>query len=294
MDSTAVRQLTAINVEDLLTSLGLEKLRRGRSLIRRLFWFAARRFALQVLDYDDGVARLGLQAGAQHTLTGFVNSRTVTGAEYLPPTGPLLVLANHPGIADTLALFASLPRPDLKIVATDRPFLRALPATCRHLIFVPEHGEGRIAVLRSIATHLRGGGAVLTFPAGEIEPDPACMPGALRSLERWSDSIGFFSRLVPDACIVPAIVSGVIAPQSLRHPLTRLRRQPKNREQLAASLQIFVRTFAPDHWPVHVKVQFGPPLATNSLAGLREPGAATRVVVEHVQTFMLENHIAIQ
>lgn len=291
MDSTAVRELTAINVDDLLASLGLEKVRRGRGLLRSLFWFAGRRFARQVLDYDDGVERMGLQAGAERILNGFINSRTVTGVEHLPATGPLLILANHPGMTDTVALFASLPRADLKVVASDRPFLRALPATCRHLIFVPEHGEGRIAVLRSIAAHLRAGGAVLTFPAGDIEPDPACMPGALRSLERWSDSIGFFSRLVPDACIVPAIISGVIAPQSLAHPLTRLRRRQKDREKLAASLQIFVRSFAPRLWPVHVKVQFGPPLPSASLAGIREPGAATQVVIEHVRAFLLENDI---
>lgn len=292
MDSTAVHELALINVDDLLESLGMGNLRRGRRLLHRLLYFAGRRFALQVKDYDDGVELLGLQAGSRRILGQFVDSFSVTGQECLPPEGPLLVLANHPGMIDTVALFASLPRKDLRVVATDRPFLRALPATRKQLIFVPPEGDGRISVLRSIAAHLRGGGAVLTFPAGEIEPDPACMPGALRSLERWSDSVGFFARLVPDACIVPAIVSGVIAAPSLRHPLTRLRRKQKDREKLAASLQIVVRTFTPGMWPVHVKVQFGVPLTPASLVELRDPGKITGAVVGYVRDFMLENRIA--
>lgn len=292
MDSTAVHDLALINVDDLLESLGMGNIRHGRRLLHRLLYFAGRRFALQVKDYDDGVEQFGLQAGSKRILGQFIDSLTVTGHECLPEEGPLLVLANHPGMTDTLALFASLPRNDLRVVATDRPFLRALPATRKQLIFVPPEGEGRISVLRSIAAHLRAGGAVLTFPAGEIEPDPACMPGALRALERWSDSAGFFARLVPEACIVPAIVSGVIAAPSLRHPLTRLRRKQKDREKLAASLQIVVRTFAPRMWPVHVKVQFGAPLAPASLVELRDPGKITAAVVGYVRDFMLNNRIA--
>ncbi len=286
MDSTAIRELASINVDDLLESFGLRGLRRGRRLVRALLRPAGRRFARTVLDYDDGVDCLGLQGGAARILKGFINSLTVTGQEHLPVDGPLLLLANHPGMTDTVCLFASLPRADLRVVAADRPFLRALPATSRYLIYVPEDGQGRIDVLRRVAAHLRAGGAVLTFPAGDIEPDPASMPGALESLARWSDSAGFFARLVPDACIVPVIVSGVIAAPSLRHPLTHLRRRQKDREKLAASLQIVARTFAPDLWPVHVRVQFGPALPAAALSGLREPGAAAGVVLEHVRRFM--------
>lgn len=292
MDSTAVHDLAIINVDDLLESLGMGNIRRGRRLLHSLLYFAGRRFALKVKDYDDGVEQFGLQAGSRRILNQFVDSFTVTGQECLPDAGPLLVLANHPGMTDTVALFASLPRNDLRVVATDRPFLRALPATRKQLIFVPPEGDGRISTLRSIAAHLRSGGAVLTFPAGEIEPDPACMPGALRSLERWSDSVGFFARLVPDACIVPAIVSGVIAAPSLHHPFTRLRRRQNDREKLAASLQIVVRTFYPRMWPVHVKVQFGAPLAPARLVELRDPGKITGAVVDYVRDFMLENRIA--
>jgi hypothetical protein len=286
MDSTAVEQLAKINVEDFITSFGMENLHIGRSMLERIFLVAGRRFARAVLEYDDSVANFGIQVGAGRVLKRFVDSLKITGAENIPTQGPLLVLSNHPGMTDTVALFASLPRTDLKIVASDRPFLRALPATSKHLIFVPDEEGFRIQTLRSIAAHIRADGTVLTFPAGHIEPDPACMPGAVESLETWSDSIGFFARLYPDACIVTAFVSGVIAAPSLRHPLTHLRRAQVDRERLAASLQIIARAFFPSLWPVHVEVKFGPPVSASDLALLGSPREITRAFLEHARSLV--------
>lgn len=286
MDSTAVEQLAKINVEDFITSFGMENLHLGRSLLERIFLVPGRRFARAVLEYDDGVADYGIQVGARRILNRFVDSLKIIGAENIPTQEPLLILSNHPGMTDTVALFASLPRADLKIVASDRPFLRALPATSKHLIFVPNEDGYRIQTLRAIAAHIRSGGAVLTFPAGHIEPDPACMPGAFESLETWSDSIGFFARLFPEACIVPAFVSGVIAAPSLHHPLTHLRRTQLDRERLAASLQIIARAFFPSLWPVHVEVKFGTPVSASDLAPSGSPQEITRAFLEYARSLV--------
>ena len=92
------------------------------------------------------------------------------------------MLANHPGMTDTVALLAALAgRPDLRVIAGDRPFLRALPHVARSLILLPEGGGAHLPVLRAAIAHLQQGGALLTFPAGCIEPDPATFgraPGA--------------------------------------------------------------------------------------------------------------------
>ena len=99
---------------------------------------------------------------------------------------------------------------------------------------------GRPGVARAAARHLRGGGAVLTFPGGRIEPDPAVLPGAVEALDHWSSSADLFARLTPGLAVVPVVVSGVISPSALRNPLTHLRRRRRDREWLAATLQVLI------------------------------------------------------
>jgi hypothetical protein len=96
----------------------------------------------------------------------------------------------------------------------------------------------RFEAVRSVTRHLRRGGTVLTFPGGKIEPDPAVLPGAAEALERWSESLDLFARLVPGLTVVPAIVSGVLSLTALQNPLIFVRRRPRDREWLAASIQM--------------------------------------------------------
>ena len=206
------------------------------------------------------------------------------GAENLPPSGPLLILSNHPGMVDTVALFAALSRPDLRGLAAERPFLAALPATRPYLFFVPEN-DGRSEVIRQTARYLRTGGAVLTFPSGKIDPDPRTMPGAAAALETWSSSTGIFIRLAPDLQVLPVIVSGVIAPQTLRHPLAQLRRQSYDRQRLAAMLQILAKVFLPNLWPVHVHVDILPPISGGELLTDPDPQAITRAAIERIRPY---------
>ncbi len=287
MDSAAYhaseQALVEINIQDMLISFGIPNLKTGRGILARLLDYPARKFARHVLDYDQGVAQLGLAGGAARLLRSYVRSLTVNGHENLPQQGAVLILTNHPGMTDTVALFAALPRPDLRVLAADRSFLRALPATRQYLFFISDEGNDRLDVLRKTAAHLRAGGAVLTFPAGRIEPDPLVMPGAVESLLNWSSSAGFFIRMLPGLPVLPVIVSGVIAAPALRHPLTRLRRQPKDRERLAATLQILVREFFPSHWPVDVQVDIFPPIDTTGMAQLRDPQRITAALIEHIR-----------
>ena len=177
-------------------------------------------------------------------------------AERLPLEGPVLLAANHPGLADSLALFATVPRGDLRVMAARRPILAALPNTSRFLIPVSESPSGRLGAVRTAARHLRRGGAVLTFPGGRIEPDPTVLPGAEEALERWSESLDLFARLVPGLTVVPAVVSGVLSPTALRNPLTFVRRQRRDREWLAATLQMLT----PALRDVTTSVAFGRPV----------------------------------
>ncbi|MEW6178424.1 MAG: 1-acyl-sn-glycerol-3-phosphate acyltransferase [Chloroflexota bacterium] len=280
---TSEQALVEINIDDMLISFGIRRFGFARPFFKRLFDYPARKFARHILDFDRQVAEEGLTKASQRLLREYARSLTITGEENLPSAGAVLIVSNHPGMTDTVALFAALPRPDLRVLAAERPFLRALPATSRYLLFVPEEEHLRSEVLRQTAAHLRAGGAVLTFPAGKIEPDPQVLDGALESLAEWSVSTGVFVRLIPGIKIVPVLVSGVIADPSLRHPLTYLRRRQADRQRLAATLQILMHEFFPTRWPVDVRVDILPPIDTSPLASYRKPDEITRLLVAQIR-----------
>jgi hypothetical protein len=251
-----IEVLTRVCVDELLEAFGLGGLSRGRRPLELLSRVPAKRLAREVATYDEIVGESGLAAGGAWALERMVRRVEVEGGENVPPEGPLLLVANHPGLADSVALFSAVPRRDLRVMAAERPFLKALPNTSRYLMTVPEASPGRLGVIRSTAQHLKRGGAVLTFPGGEIEPDPAVLPGAIEALMRWSGSPDLFARLVPGLTVVPAVVSGVLSPTALRNPLIFVRRRPRDQEWLAATLQML----APVLRNVTTRVAFGRPV----------------------------------
>ena len=122
---------------------------------------------------------------------------------------------------------------------------------------------------------------MLTFPRGRIEPDPAVLPGAVEALGRWSSSADLFARLAPGLTVVPVVVSGVISPRALRVPLTRLRRRKRDREWLAATLQMLT----PALRDVEVRVEFGRPIYAGARARIGEAVIEeTRRLMENEQT----------
>jgi hypothetical protein len=249
-----VETLTRVCAAELLEAFGL-----GGGVLRPLELLArvpAERLAHQIATYEEIVGESGLAAGGAWALERMTRSAEVEGRENIPLEGPVLLAANHPGLADSLALFATVPRGDLRVMAARRPILAALPNTSRFLIPVSESPSGRLGAVRTAARHLRRGGAVLTFPGGRIEPDPTVLPGAEEALERWSESLDLFARLVPGLTVVPAVVSGVLSPTALRNPLTFVRRQRRDREWLAATLQMLT----PALRDVTTSVAFGQPV----------------------------------
>jgi hypothetical protein len=261
--SPLLDRLTDINLDDLFDAAGLMRLR--HSPLQRLLWPAARRFALVAQEFDKLVGEQGLAQGSSWLAQRMAAGTQVSGGEHVPATGPAVFLANHPGMTDTVALLASLAsRPDLRVIALDRPFLRALPNVARHLILMPDHEVGRMGVVRAGVKHLKQGGALLTFPAGEIEADPATYGPrkALESVLRWSDSYVLFARRVPQTRFIPAVVSNVVSPEALRHVLTHLRRSAHDRQRLAAALQVAL----PRYQTMVARVGFGPSLEASACA----------------------------
>ena len=264
-----VRTLAKICADDLVSSFGLHKTGALGSLLRLVASVPSQRLGGQIATYDDIVGEAGLSAGGAWALEQMAREVVVKGR--VPREGPLLVVSNHPGLADAVALFAAMPREDLRVIAAERPFLSALPNTSRALIPVKETPGGRSGAARVAARHLKRGGAVITFPGGKIEPDPAVLPGAVAALGAWSGSVDLFARLVPDLTVVPAVVSGVISRAALRNPLNRIRSDPRDREWLAATFQMLV----PALRNVTTRVEFGP-----SVSAAADEPVSRRVVEE--------------
>lgn len=227
----------------------------SQAVLRPLLHRFAARFARLIADADARAGSDGLAAAADVILDAFTCGWECAGAPVVA-SGPLIVVANHPGTVDAPALWRLLAvRPDLLVIALDRPFLHAVPQLARSLLYVEDARGSRATLVRRSAEHLGNGGALLTFPAGTIEPDPVVRPrAALASLRSWSRSPELLTRLVPDAVVQPVAVACVMGRQSLTGPWTR-GRTLEDAERAAATWQIVRRE------PVTPRLLVGEPLA---------------------------------
>ena len=277
--------LTQINLDDLVSSFGWQDQPVLARILRAIFYKPAQAFAKLMLKFDTAISERGLVNASRLIEKRFVRDVRVFGLDRVPDSA-FLALSNHPGMTDTLALFAALNRPALKVIALDRPFLMALPNLSRQLFFVRDDPADRMKLVRQVSGHLRSGGAALTFPAGEIEPDPNVYPGAVESLQKWTDSVGVFIRMAPETVILPVLVRNVIWDKLANHPLLKVKKTSFEREKLTASLQLLAMVM----WnikPVTVTVQIGKPINPKELGGTN-----TQVIHQAVLTemkYLIEN-----
>ena len=266
MMTSNLDRLTQINLDDLVSSFGWQDRPLLASLLRRAFFSPPQAFAHQMMKFDAAIPLHGLVEASRRSIKNFVDDIYIFGRERIPEAS-FLALSNHPGMADTLSLFIALNRPDLKIIALNRPFLEALPNMSRQLAYVTGDASARMRLIREISAHLRSGGAVLTFPAGGIEPDPDLHRGAielLHSLRSWTDSAGIFVRMAPETAVLPVLVRGVVRRKTASNPLTYLKRARAEREKFMAALQLLAHIMFKKK-DVHIRVQIGKPIYARDL-----------------------------
>jgi len=220
--------------------MGLPPTHITQAIIRLIFGRAAQRLSDMALGFDREVAHHGFAAGARWLLPHFVSAHTARGEERIPNEGPLLIVSNHPASYDGILISAYVNRPDYKIIIGEIPPYKFLPHVSRHAIFSPsvKNAFGQMQTVRNAIRHLQGGGALLIFPRGGIEPDPAFMPDPEAEFGKWSRSLEIFLERVPQTRVLVTIVSGVIARSALRHPMTWFRKSRPDRQRLAFMLQI--------------------------------------------------------
>jgi hypothetical protein len=126
-------------------------------------------------------------------------------------------------------------------------------------------------VLRKGLRHLTAGGSLLIFGSGGIDPEPAYMDGAGDEIETWSPSIGFFMKKVPGIRSLITIVSDVLSPKFIRHPLTLFRKNRRDKQRISEFIQIIQQIISPGKLLLRPSVSFADPICAEELITNKNP-----------------------
>jgi len=283
--------------DEIFYALGLSRSGVARRLLGPIFKFPADRFARLGADFDRSVAEQGFCQATRDFLPRFVNNFQVYGQENIPANGPLLITMNHPGTYDGFFITANLPREDFKVIISGVPFVKSLPAISKYLIYTSYNVQERIKTIRTAIQHLKAGGALIIMPRGNVDPDPAFMPGAHEALDLWSPSLALFLRQVPQTNVQITIVSGVLDPRFLRNPIVKIRKRMVERQKLAEFFQIITQLFSSRPISVNPAVSYAPLLTSEILQKAKTNEQLMRKIIEcthrtlddHISRFSLPN-----
>ena len=288
--SADVRTLTRLINNEVILAMGLPTESWPGRALQPVLCRGTSRFCEIFAAADRLVEEEGLQAAARWLLANLVKDFKARDAQNVPCSGPLIIASNHPGTVDSVVLAASAGREDLMIIASGVPFLRNLSHIGRHLILLPRRGlQGRMLAARAAISHLKNGGALLLFARGSIDPDPAFMQHANEELGRWSRSLETFLHSVPTTQVVTSIVSGVLDPTYMHHPLTWLRRRRADRQRLAMMIQV-IQQMLGKRLDIVPRVSFGEAIVTR---GQSSPKCQLENIVQAAGV-LLRSHMAWQ
>jgi hypothetical protein len=278
-EAAVARELEALSVEEMVDAAGA----RGapwvaRRLVSMLARLPSARLGRSLARFDADLASAGVADAATALLGRFGATVEVEGA--VPSSGGVLVVTNHPGAYDSIAMLAALRRDDVALVAAERTFLAAMPRFCEHLVFVadPRAREGvmgRTRGVRRALTWLGAGRVLVQYGAGAIEPDARFAPAGVELLGAWSNGTGMLAAhaVKRGAAVVPALVSGVHSRRAMSVPGVRWAER-RGVTTIAPLLQATVPGFG----DVHVRVRFGAPLDRDALLAAKSHAARTALL----------------
>ncbi len=198
--------------------------------------------------------------------------------EWIPKAGPTIVVANHPfGMLDGLLIGALLlrVRSDVKIVANR--LLASIPELSPYCVYVEAIDSNQKLAnargLREAIRHLKAGGMLVVFPAGEVAH------WSLRNMSigdsSWNHSAARLSQMT-GAPVVPVWIHGTNSfsfhASGLIHPKLRTLQLP--RELLNKRGQ-------------NVTISVGPPVKAEKLTDAGDPGTATSMLRWNVDVLSL-------
>ena len=250
-----------------------------------LFRRPARRFSEIFATFDQNVYEFGLSEACRRLLPHFVEGVASVGGENVPAEGPVLICSNHPGTVDGVSIVASTTRDDTKVIVGGMPFLQSLP--------VAKHAT--IASSRdNFGVRAEDGGAVLIFPSGSIDPDPAILPGARDSLDKWSKSITLMLRRVPETRFVPVITSGVLHEKFARTPLTFLKKDGVGKRRIMEFIQIMRQLVFEEKLGLRPLITFGESVTLQDL-GFSSTGDSEKTLQSLIEQAraVLDRHVTL-
>ena len=251
--------------------------------VRQLIKWGAFPFTLEMVrlghHYESMVNQDGsVQRASEWLLRTCSAGVTAHGAENIPSEGALLIVANHAGMGDAIAIHTFLPRRDIYTVVFQRGLLAGLPSFVNYCIVIDE--DDPIGSIRQIVRVLKEGHVVLLFPYGKIEHDPALdLQQATATLEGWSRSIEIIARQVTGIAVLPTAVGGVLSRRGLRHPITQRFKTFNRQSFFAGTLQLLFKAYR-DAW---VDVHYGTPLRQPITRGMIQAQMQSLLACVHQQ-----------
>jgi hypothetical protein len=274
-----IRKLSNAVIGEIFLALGFSKTGVAYRSFGWVFRRAADRLSTLFVTMDRMIASDGFPQATTWMLPHWCHTVTGRGCQTIPPTGPLLVISNHAGTYDSFVISSQVGRNDLKIIASDVPFLKNLPNSSAHLIYLSDEIEHRVTAARAGMRHLKAGGALLLFGTGLIDPDPAVYPDADAWIGKWRPSIDLFLRAAPHAQVVVSIVSGVVAERWAHHPITRLKRIDWQKRRLAEFSQVLQQLFFPGSLYLDPCISFAPPVGMEELLAGSSSGKVLPAII---------------
>ena len=274
-------------INEICYALGVARNGLTRRLLGPLFRYPANRLGRIAARADNEIRISGLSGGALRILPDLSLNPSARGAADIPVAGPLLVVSNHPGGFDSVAILSCIPRKDLKVLISDVPFTRAFSAARQYFIYVPPDVLGSTTTLRASIDHLKNGGALLTFAYGDVEPDPELSGGSVESFQDWSRSIEIMLREVPNAWLQVTMVSGVQTSKFTRSPILKIRKTAPRRQKLAEVLQMIRQMIFPPRVRTNVHISFAKPIKATELVKGEWMPSVIQIACE-----LLEDHMA--
>lgn len=277
-------------VDELVGAVALPKTPFWHNLFWRLFRKITDRLSTLGITFDRIVGSEGLPAGSAWALTNFCTPISVNGVENIPPSGPLLVVSNHPGAYDGLVIFSQLIRKDIQWISSEIPFFEHLPNTRRHMLFASRSNAlNRMTVMRAAIRHLQSGGALVYFGAGHRDPDPASYPDSGKMMDNWLEGIDFFFKHVPGLHLLPTVVSGVVSTRWARHPIALLRRKQIDKQRLSEFGQVITQLLKPGKFLVSPAISFGQPISGSALFDRSSAEKILPMVITHEKALLVDH-----
>ena len=289
-DTQLIQTIQSAITDEIFYALGLK--RRGflRQSLGWVFTPIAKTFARIAAAVDQATAQGGPPAGCQKMLDLLGVEVQVQGRSNVPVEGPTVILANHPGAYDSMAIGSLLPRRDLKAIVAKTRFYQVLPHIHPELLYASDDQGDKLLVIKRAVEHLKRGGSLLQFGSGLIEPVPATHPVEAEVFEKWSPSIEILLRKVPETQVVPTIASGVLLERFFHHPLVSLRKGLMDKRRLAEFIQIIQQMLFPKTVIAHPQISFGIPF---TLAEIEAKANTRRIMPEVINKveFQLSQHL---